>query len=81
MFAAASLAVLSVIAPTEALAQQYRSFLRIGETGGGGARQVTLGLNKSMIVELPREVREVVVSNPDQMDAVLQTSTRAYLHR
>ena len=32
-----------------------------------------------MIVELPREVREVVVSNPEQMDAVLQTSTRAYL--
>ena len=32
-----------------------------------------------MIVELPREVREVVVSNPEQIDAVLQTSTRAYL--
>ena len=43
------------------------------------ARQMTLGLNKSMIIELPREVREVVVSNPEQMDAVLQTSTRAYL--
>ena len=40
---------------------------------------MTLGLNKSMIIELPREVREVVVSNPEQMDAVLQTSTRAYL--
>ena len=32
-----------------------------------------------MIVELPREVREVMVSNPEQIDAVLQTSTRAYL--
>ena len=32
-----------------------------------------------MIVELPREVRDVVVSNPEQIDAVLQTSTRAYL--
>ena len=42
-------------------------------------RQITLGLNKSMIIELPREVREVMVSNPEKIDAVLQTSTRAYL--
>jgi len=79
MFAAASLLVFSVIGVTEALAQQHQSFLRIGETANGTARQITLGLNKSMIVELPREVREVVVSNPEQIDAVLQTSTRAYL--
>jgi pilus assembly protein CpaC len=42
-------------------------------------RQLRLGLNKSMIVELPREMREVMVSNPKKLDAVLQTSTRAYL--
>jgi pilus assembly protein CpaC len=79
MLVAASIPVLGVIGPTEALAQQHRSFLRIGETANGNARQITLGLNKSMILELPREVREVVVSNPEQIDAVLQTSTRAYL--
>jgi pilus assembly protein CpaC len=79
MLASASLPVLSVIGPTEALAQQHQSFLRIAETTNGNARQITLGLNKSMIVELPREVREVVVSNPEQIDAVLQTSKRAYL--
>ena len=59
--------------------QQHSSYLRVGETGNGTGRQITLGLNKSMIIELPREVREVMVSNPDKMDAVLQTSTRAYL--
>ena len=32
-----------------------------------------------MIVELPRAVREVMVSNPEQIDAVMQSSTRAYL--
>jgi pilus assembly protein CpaC len=53
--------------------------LRVGETGNGTGRQITLGLNKSMIIELPREVREVMVSNPAKMEAVLQTSTRAYL--
>ena len=69
-----------VVAPLPALAdQQHSSYLRVGETGNGTGRQITLGLNKSMIIELPREVREVMVSNPDKMDAVLQTSTRAYL--
>jgi len=77
---AACLALCGVIAPQAALAdQQHRSYLRVGETGSGTARQITLGLNKSMILELPREVREVMVSNPDKIDAVLQTSTRAYL--
>src|SRR5690606_32331492 len=52
------------------------SLLRLGD---GTAQQIKLGLNKSMIVELPRPVREVMVSNPDQIDAVMQSATRAYL--
>ncbi len=77
---AACLALCGVVAPSAALAEnQHRSYLRVGETGNGTGRQITLGLNKSMIIELPREVREVMVSNPDKMEAVLQTSTRAYL--
>ena len=77
---AACLALAGVIAPSLASAdQQHRSYLRVGESASGTARQITLGLNKSMIIELPREVREVMVSNPAQIDAVLQTSTRAYL--
>jgi len=76
--AAASLALCGVIAPSAALAdQQHRSYLRVGEQAG--ARQITLGLSKSMIIELPRAVREVMVSNPARIDAVMQTSTRAYL--
>lgn len=67
----------AAIAPGEGLAQSsHRSLLRVG---AGGPRQIKLGLNKSMIVELPREVREVMVSNPEQVDAVMQSSTRAYL--
>ncbi len=67
----------AVIAPTEGHAQQHRSILRLGPNEA--PRSIKLGLNKSMIVELPREVREVMVSNPDQIDAVMQSSTRAYL--
>jgi hypothetical protein len=52
MLAVASFGLLSVAVPGDASAQ-HRSYLRVGE---GGARQIKLGLNKSMIVELPREV-------------------------
>jgi pilus assembly protein CpaC len=73
-----SFGLFSVAGPTGGLAQsQHRSLLRVGPSEG--PRQIKLGLNKSMIVELPRPVREVMVSNPDQVDAVLQSSTRAYL--
>jgi len=68
----------AVIAPATGLAQaQHRSLLRLG--ANAGPRSIKLGLNKSMIVELPREVREVMVSNPKQIDAVMQSATRAYL--
>jgi pilus assembly protein CpaC len=77
---AACVALCIASAPFSALAdQQHSSYLRVGETGNGAGRQITLGLNKSMIIELPREVREVMVSNPEKIEAVLQTSTRAYL--
>ncbi len=78
--AAASLAALSFVAPGAALAAgQHQSFLRIGASAPGTSQPIMLGLNKSMIIELPRPVRDVMVSNPDQIDAVLQSSTRAYL--
>jgi pilus assembly protein CpaC len=75
--AVAGFGLAAVTAPGEGLAQSaHRSLLRLGD---GTTRQIKLGLNKSMIVELPREVREVMVSNPDQIDAVIQSARRAYL--
>jgi pilus assembly protein CpaC len=76
---AAWLVLVAVIASSSGWAdQQHRSYLRVSESGAQ-SQQITLGLNKSTIVELPRDVREVIVSNPAQIDAVLQTSKRAYL--
>ncbi|WP_141700516.1 pilus assembly protein N-terminal domain-containing protein [Methyloceanibacter superfactus] len=72
------LGLCSVFTASAVLAQsQHRSLLRVG--ANEPPRQIKLGLNKSMIVELPRPVRDVIVSNPDQIDAVMQSSTRAYL--
>jgi pilus assembly protein CpaC len=42
-------------------------------------RVVKLGLNKSVIVDLPRDARDVLVSNPDVANAVIRTNRRIYL--
>ncbi|HUS38387.1 MAG TPA: type II and III secretion system protein family protein [Pirellulales bacterium] len=43
------------------------------------SKTVTIARNKSMLVELPRELRDVIVSNPEIVDAVVQSSNRVYL--
>jgi pilus assembly protein CpaC len=42
-------------------------------------RSVKLGLNKSLVVDLPRDASDVLVSNPAVADAVIRTSRRIYL--
>jgi pilus assembly protein CpaC len=42
-------------------------------------RFVRMGLNKSVVVRLPAEARDVIVGNPDIVDAVVRTKTTAYL--
>ena len=57
----------------------HHSTLRVGAQGLPQIRAIQLGRNKSMLIELPRDLRDVVVSNPEIMDAVVQTSNRVYL--
>ena len=42
-------------------------------------RFVRIGLNKSVVVRLPGEARDVIVGNPDIVDAVVRTKNTAYL--
>jgi pilus assembly protein CpaC len=42
-------------------------------------RTVKLGLNKALVVDLPRDARDVLISNPAIADAVMRTPRRIYL--
>jgi pilus assembly protein CpaC len=42
-------------------------------------RKVSLGLDKSMLIDVPTDLQNVLVSNPDVVDAVVQTSRQVYL--
>ena len=49
--------------------------------GGGGpvSRQLLLPLHKAAIIELPEDSRDVLVSSPDIVDAVVRTPRRIYV--
>lgn len=56
------------------------SVLRISSSGAlPQQRSVALGAGKSMLVEFDFELRDVLVSDPKGVDAVVQTSNRVFL--
>ncbi|MGE0515129.1 MAG: type II and III secretion system protein family protein [Hyphomicrobiaceae bacterium] len=58
----------------------HQSLLRLTERDGFPIhRAIKLGRNKSMLIEVPHELRDVIVSSPDIVDAVVQSSNRVYL--
>ncbi|MFN0265266.1 type II and III secretion system protein family protein [Tepidamorphus sp. 3E244] len=65
-----------------ALAQPATTLLAADQTlvlDDFAARSVQLGLNKSLVVDLPRDAADVLVSSPKVADAVMRSSRRAYL--
>ena len=83
---AALLLAISMFAPAGGANAQpgggpaHKSVLHIPATAALPARrEVTIGLNKSMVVELPVKVRDVHISQPENLDAVVRTNKRVYL--
>ena len=71
---------------SDALAQSgfslpaHNSIIKIDEGEALPAyKNIVIGLNKSVMIELPTEVRDVLVSSPKVLDAVMHTSKRAYI--
>lgn len=58
---------------------RHQSVIKLTEADAGKRRLVNLGIGKSVMVELPRPARDVMVSNPQVVDAVVQSSNRIFL--
>lgn len=48
-------------------------------TTNGTSQRIKLGLNKSIVVDLPADAYDILVANPSVADAVTRTSRRIYL--
>ncbi len=64
-----------LVAPAAQAAQQ--TYLKVSERALGVTQPIALEVDKSMIVDLPANVGEVVVSQPSVATAVMRSKTRA----
>ncbi|MEQ1615703.1 MAG: type II and III secretion system protein family protein, partial [Hyphomicrobiaceae bacterium] len=53
--------------------------MRISEAGLPAHKKLRMGLNKSTVLEVPRHLQDVLISDPSVVDAVVQTSNRIFL--
>ncbi len=56
-----------------------QSVMRISEVGLPAHKKLRMGLNKSTVLEVPRALQDVMISDPSIVDAVVQTSNRIFL--
>ena len=57
----------------------HRSEIVLTPADGQITRKITIGLDKSVLVDAPEDLQNVLVSNPEVVDAVVQTSRQVYL--
>ncbi len=53
--------------------------MTISTRGGANHQRLTLSLDKAAVVQLDADARDVLVSNPDMVDAVVRTPRRIFL--
>lgn len=59
---------------------EHQSYLKIEDDGRLPLhKNLKVGLGKSILIEFPRDVRDVMVSNPAAIDAVVLSSNRVFL--
>jgi pilus assembly protein CpaC len=65
---------------TPALAGDYRIGAAPSSADGqGNARFLSLGVGKSVVIDLPRDVKDVLVADPKIANAVVRSAQRAYI--
>lgn len=63
---------------TPVIASDY-SVTSVGGEAHGKSRFLALGIGKSIVIDLPREVKDVLVADPKIATAVIRTAQRAYI--
>ncbi|MCI5078034.1 type II and III secretion system protein family protein [Oricola sp.] len=77
MISATALIAALCVAPAAATAQSG-NIIKVGRSTSGSER-VALGLNKSIVLDLPVDAHDILVANPEVADAVSRTARRIYL--
>ncbi len=60
-------------------AQQSPPAITVSDSEGGQARRIDLGIGKSVIVDLPRDAKEVFVANPKVANAIVRSTRKIFV--
>ena len=76
-----SAAVAMVLNPAlvPAVAADYRPVPQLSADGQMNARFLSLGIGKSIVIDLPRDIKDVLVADPKIANAVVRSAQRAYI--
>jgi pilus assembly protein CpaC len=75
--AAAALTLNPVLTPV--VASDYRAMAPVAADGQMNARFLALGIGKSIVIDLPRDIKDVLVADPKIANAVVRSAQRAYI--
>src|SRR6476660_9590457 len=64
---------------TPVVASDYRVAAPVAADGSMGARFLALGVGKSVVIDLPRDIQDVLVADPKIANAVVRSAQRAYI--
>src|SRR6201746_74895 len=64
---------------TPAIAADYRVAVPVAADGQMNARFLSLGIGKSIVIDLPRDIKDVLVADPKSANAVVRAAQRAYI--
>ena len=64
---------------TPVVASDYRAAAPVAADGQMNARFLSLGIGKSIVIDLPREIKDVLVADPKIANAVVRSAQRAYI--
>ena len=64
---------------TPVIAADYRPVAPVAADGQMNARFLSLGIGKSIVIDLPRDIKDVLVADPKIANAVVRSAQRAYI--
>ncbi len=64
---------------TPVVASDYRAPAPVAADGHMNARSISLGVGKSLVIDLPRDIKDVLVADPKIANAVVRSAQRAYI--
>jgi pilus assembly protein CpaC len=64
---------------TPVAASDYRAPAPVAADGQMNARSLSLGVGKSVVLDLPRDIKDVLVADPKIANAVVRSAQRAYI--